>query len=129
MPEEQSKVLLVDDEKDVVNFFSGVFANFKHIQFLTATGGRQALEIAKREKPKLILMDLRMPDMNGEEVLKELKPFLTDSKFVVMTGWDDGETRDRFLNEHKVDAYFDKPINLEEVITKVFSLLMVKSRE
>lgn len=121
-----SKVLLIDDEKDVVSFFSGVFQNFKNVQFFTALNARQGIEIARQEKPKVILLDLRMPDLNGEDVLHALKPDLPDSKFIVMTGWDDGETRERIEREFSVDAYFDKPINLEKVIAKIFALLMVK---
>lgn len=124
---EKGKVLLIDDERDVIEFFTGVFKNFKNVAFFTALNGRQGLEIAKQEKPKVILVDLRIPDFSGEEILKELKPLLPESKFIVMTGWDDGETRDRLLAEYGVDAYFDKPVDLEKVMSKIFTLLMVKT--
>ena len=123
---ETSKVLLIDDEPDVITFFTEVFGAFKHIKLFTAVKARQGIEIAKQEKPKLILTDLRMPDLSGEDVLRELKPLLPDTKFIVMTGWDDGETREKISREFAVDAYFDKPIDLEKVMTKIFSLLMVK---
>ncbi len=128
MNSDLSKVLLIDDEPDVAKFFSEVFSGFKHIQFFSAVKGRQGIEIAKQERPKVILTDLRMPDISGEEVLKILKPILPDSKFIVMTGWEDGETRDRIQNEFQVDAYFDKPIDLEKVITKILALMMVTEK-
>ena len=128
MNSDLSKVLLIDDEPDVAKFFAEVFANFKHIQFFSAVKGRQGIEIAKQERPKVILTDLKMPDISGEVVLKELKPILPDSKFIVMTGWEDGETRDRIQSEFQVDAYFDKPIDLEKVITKILTLLMVTEK-
>lgn len=121
-----SKVLLIDDEKDVGSFFSKVFENFKHIRFFSTNRSRHGIEIAKREKPNVVLVDLRMPEVNGEDVLKELKPLLPGTRFIVMTGWDDEATKNMILKEIGVDAYFDKPVDLEKVIAKVFELIMVK---
>ena len=66
--------------------------------------------------------------MNGEEALRELKPLLPGTKFIVMTGWEDGQTKSRITREIGVDAYFEKPVELEKVITKVIELIMVKQR-
>jgi DNA-binding NtrC family response regulator len=121
-----NKVLLVDDERDILAAFEGVFRNMKHIQFFTARSARQGIEIAKQEKPQVVLLDLMMPGINGEDALRELKPLLPETKFVIMTGWEDGRTKGRIL-EIGVEAYFEKPIDLEKVITKVISLVMVKS--
>jgi response regulator RpfG family c-di-GMP phosphodiesterase len=120
------KVLLIDDEADVVRFFEKVFQNFKHIRFFAASKARQGMELARVEKPKVVLMDLRMPEMSGEEALKELKPILPETKFIVMTGWDDGRTKERILNEIGVAAYFDKPVDLERVLAKVFECVMTR---
>ena len=119
------KVLMIDDELDIVNSFAKTFANFKHIHFFTADRAVPGIEIAKRENPQVILLDLRMPGMNGEEALIELKKFLPMTKFVVMTGWEDGATQER-IEQIGVDAYYTKPIDLEKIITKVMSLIKVK---
>lgn len=121
-----TKVLLIDDEKDVVDFFQKTFSNFKHVKFFAATRAWVGIELAKKEKPRVMLIDLRMPEIDGEEVLRELKPLLPETKFVIMTGWDDGQTRERIVREVGVDAYFDKPVDLEKVVSKVFELIMVK---
>lgn len=120
------KVLMVDDEPDIIKFFAQTFENFKHIQFLSAVRGAQGIEIAKQEKPQVILLDLRMPGMNGEEALRELKKFLPETKFIIMTGWEDGQTRERIEKEIGVAGYYSKPIDLEQVVTKVVNLIMVK---
>lgn len=73
----------------------------------------------------MILLDLRMPGMNGEEALIELKNLLPESKFIVMTGWEDGETKER-IEKIGVSAYFAKPVDLEKVVTKIMNLMMVK---
>ncbi len=129
MPEPEkkvSKVLLIDDEADVVDFFKQAFSRFPHVQFFTAVRARQGFEIAKTEKPDVLLVDLKMPEMGGEEILTKLKPLLPDTKFVVMTGWDDDHTKERILREIGVAAYFEKPVDLMQVITKVFELIMVR---
>lgn len=121
-----SKVLLIDDEADVVDFFEQAFSNFQHVKFFKTVRARQGLEIAKSEKPDVIMVDLRMPELGGEEVLRLLKPLLPGTKWIVMTGWDDDHTMDRIMEEIGVDVYFKKPVDLERVITKVFELIMVR---
>ena len=121
-----SKVLMIDDEADLIRFFEQVFQNFKQIEFFSAERGREGVEIAKRERPKVVILDLRMPGFSGEEALKELKVLLPETKFVVVTAWNDGITRDRIENQIGVDAYFEKPVDLEQVVGKVMELLMVK---
>ena len=127
MSDIQYKVLLIDDEADIAGFFSKIFKNFKHIQFLTSNRAADGVEIAKREQPAIILLDLRMPGMNGEEALRILKKELPATKFILMTGWEDGDTQERMEKDERVSAFFTKPVNLEEVVTKVINLLMVKS--
>jgi len=122
------KVLMIEDEEDLVRFFAEAFRNFKQVQFFSSTRGREGIEIAKREKPEVVLLDLRMPGLNGEETLKELKVLLPGTKFVIVTAWNDGTTRERIENQIGIDAYFEKPMDLEQVIGKVMSLLMVKEK-
>jgi len=121
-----SKVLMIEDEADLVRFFEQTFRNFKHIQFFSSLEARPGIEIAKREKPNVIIVDLRMPGLSGEEALRELKILLPQTKFVVVTAWEDGTTRERIEGEIGVDAYFEKPVDLERVLGKVMDLLMVK---
>ena len=117
---------MIEDEEDLIRFFEQAFQHFKQIQFFSATRGREGIEIARKEKPQVIMLDLRMPGLNGEEALKELKVLLPGTKFVVVTAWDDGVTRERLENEIGIDAYFEKPVNLEEVMGKIMSFFMVK---
>ena len=117
---------MIEDETDLIRFFQEVFKNFKQIEFFSAERGREGVELAKREKPKVVILDLRMPGFSGEEALKELKVILPETKFVIVTAWDDGITRDRIEHQIGVDAYFEKPVDLEQVVGKVMELLMVK---
>lgn len=120
---------MIEDEADLVRFFEQAFQNFKQIQFFSALRAREGVEIAKRENPNVIILDLRMPGMSGEEALKQLKVLLPGTKFVIVTAWNDGATRERIERDIGIDAYFEKPVDLERVIGKVMSLLMVKDTE
>jgi len=125
--EEKYKVLMIDDETDIISFLVTTFKNFKSIEFFTALRAAPGIDIAKKEKPQLVMLDLRMPGMNGEEALEELKKILPNSKFIIMTGWDDEFTEAR-IQQLGVDAYLTKPIDLEKLITKVMNLLMIKKK-
>lgn len=66
------KILLVDDDPSFRELYSAVF-QVNGINFSLAQTGTEAIEKAKAEKPELILLDIMLPDMNGFEVLKQLK--------------------------------------------------------
>lgn len=120
------KVLMIDDEKEIIDFFAEALSGFKNVQFLSAVRAVQGLELARTEKPGVILLDLKMPGMDGEDALKTLKRELPGTKFIVLTAWNDGMTKERILKDIGVDAYYEKPVELEQVITKIINLLMVK---
>ncbi|MCA9409125.1 MAG: response regulator, partial [Candidatus Omnitrophica bacterium] len=67
-----SKLLIVDDEEDVREFAKSFFKK-RGVEVLTASGGKDALVIIAQESPDLVLLDVRMEQMTGVEVLKELR--------------------------------------------------------
>src|SRR3989344_5765059 len=71
MSSTNAKILLVDDEQDILDFVS---YNLKKegYQVLTASNGRDAITIAKKEIPNLIILDVMMPELDGMETCREL---------------------------------------------------------
>ncbi|MCH8821528.1 response regulator [Patescibacteria group bacterium] len=67
-----SKVLLVDDDANLLELYSTVFRK-NNLNFVIAKNGNQALDKATSEKPNLILLDIMLPDVNGFDVLKQLR--------------------------------------------------------
>ena len=67
-----AKLLIVDDESDIREFARNFFKKRK-IEVFVASGGRQALDLIAKENPDLILLDVRMEEMTGIEVLRELR--------------------------------------------------------
>lgn len=108
-----AKLLIVDDESDIREFARNFFKKRK-IDVFVASGGRQALDLIAKENPDLILLDVRMEEMTGIEVLRELRKNNTSAKVVMVSGVEEEET----INEAKklgVIGYIHKPFILEEL--------------
>jgi DNA-binding response OmpR family regulator len=80
------------------------------------------LELAFREKPDVVILDLRMPGIGGEAILKELKQNLPQTKVLVFTAWTGDETRARVL-EKGADLFIEKPSDFEILKEKVIHLI------
>jgi len=108
-----AKLLIVDDESDIREFAKNFFKK-RNLEVFVASGGRQALELIAQEIPDLVLLDVRMEEMSGIEVLRELRRIKSPVKVVMVTGVEDEET----VNEAKtlgVIGYIHKPFILEEL--------------
>jgi len=67
MNNEEIKILVVDDEPDILEFISYNLEK-EGYQVCTARNGREAIDIARRDKPTLIILDIMMPELDGVEV-------------------------------------------------------------
>lgn len=88
---------------------------------------REALQVFKKEKYDIGLIDLRLPDMDGIDLLKELKKFDTDTKFVMMTAFG---TIERAVEAMKLgaDDFLTKPFDIEQLISLLNRILGEKRR-
>jgi len=92
------QVLIIEDEQLLNEAYARVLSA-ANISLLRAYNGKEALEILKAEKPDIILLDLRMPVMDGIEFLKKLRPKdnLPETKIIVFSNYDD---------QHEIDEAF-----------------------
>ena len=109
----QPLLLIVDDETDVREFAKSFFTK-RGIEVFTAPGGRQALDIISKESPNLVLLDVRMEEMTGVEVLRELRKNNNQTKVIMVTGVEEEETINE-ANSLAVIGYIHKPLILEEL--------------
>ncbi len=105
-----AKVLIVDDEPAIVRFLKS-FLEKRHYTALTASTGEEALEQFKQERPEIVLLDIRLPDRDGLEVLKEIKRIDPRVSVIVVTAVTDEETGKRALELGAFD-YLAKPFEL-----------------
>ena len=117
MPE---KVLIVDDEPTIVEFIK---INLEKADFivLTAADGESALEVAAKEQPDLIVLDIMLPGKDGFEVCRELRQ--TSSVPVIMLTAC-GDDIDKVLGlELGADDYLTKPFNPRELVARIKAVL------
>ncbi|MBA3681812.1 MAG: response regulator transcription factor [Bacteroidetes bacterium] len=117
------KILLVDDEPDIVEFL-GYNLKKEGYTILTANNGKDAIEIAKKEIPHLIVLDVMMPDMDGIETCRELREQknLQDVLIAFLTARSEDYTQIAGF-EVGADDYITKPIKPRVFISRVKALL------
>jgi two-component system, OmpR family, alkaline phosphatase synthesis response regulator PhoP len=117
------KILLVDDEPDILEFLS---YNLKKegYQVLTANNGKEAVSVAKREGPQLIILDVMMPDMDGIETCREIRdlPGLKDVMIAFLTARSEDYSQIAGF-EVGADDYINKPIKPRVLISRIKALL------
>ena len=106
-------ILIVEDEDVMRKTLSEVFAR-KGFQVASSATGKKALEILKSQKIDLALLDIRLPDISGLDVLDELQRSDDDVTVIVMTAYPDVETAISAMKAGAYD-YINKPFELEEL--------------
>jgi len=124
-----AKILIVDDEQDILTLleYNLEKAGF---QVVSAEDGPEAIELAKRGKPDLIILDIMLPSMEGTEVCKILKRESATSSIPVIMLTAKGEEVDRIVGlELGADDYITKPFSPREFILRVRAVLKRGQRE
>ncbi len=108
-----SKVLVIDDEKPTLAMFR-LLLGAGGYSVLTAEDGLAGLETFKREKPPIVLTDIKMPGIDGLEVLERIKGIDPDTEVIVITGHGDMDLAVKALNLNATD-FINKPIKKVEL--------------
>ncbi len=117
------RILVVDDTPDIVQFLT-VRLRAEGFETISAYNGVDALELAKREKPDLIILDVMMPQLNGYQVCRRLKkdPELQEIPVIFLTAKDQPSDKFWGLEVGAVD-YLTKPVDPRKVAEKVKEIL------
>jgi DNA-binding response OmpR family regulator len=113
------KLLVVDDEIDVCDFVKNFFEE-RGIAVLVALNGTEAVSLVQRDKPDMILLDIKMPGIDGLSTLRQIREIQPDARVVMVTALDDKENMDEAYRCGATD-YITKPLildNLEEMVFK-----------
>jgi len=103
------KLLLVDDEEGIRKVLS-ISLSDNGYQVFTAENGEQALEIFQREAPPIVLTDIKMPGMDGIELLQKIKHQNPDTEVIMITGHGDMDLAIKSLKYQAID-FVTKPVN------------------
>ena len=109
-----ANLLIVDDEPGMRQLLTHVFGRGAGHAVRSAENGARALELLREEPADLIISDVRMPDMNGIELLRKVREFLPDAGVVMMTAFATVETaREAF--KLGADDFIQKPFDVDEL--------------
>ena len=121
-----AKVLVADDEPFVLTLVEETFRILgAGLDLLFARSGEEAVALARRHRPDVIVLDVSMPDRNGFEVCGELKrdSATSHAKVVILTGLDDAPARHRAIDKVGADRYLSKPWNPVDLLDAIQELL------
>ena len=112
-----AKILVVDDEAGMRQVMLNVLKIEGH-QLFSAEDGAQAIEKTKAVRPDLVMLDMRLPDMDGLEILTEIKKMLPETPVIMLSGFGDVESAVEAIKLGAFD-YISKPFKVDEVIKQV----------
>ena len=105
----EKQILLVDDEPGILKVL-GISLADRGYRVLTADNGEEALQIFRNARPDLVLTDIKMPGMDGIELLKRMKQESPDAEVIMITGHGDMELAVQSL-KHEASDFITKPIH------------------
>ncbi len=125
--DDYNRILVVDDDEAIRNTMKAILEDEGYIVDLAGTGSEA---IVKTEKTayNLALLDIRLPDMEGVELLKLMKDTVPRMRKVMVTGYPSMQNAISALNKN-ADAYLVKPVNVEKLLATVKEQLKLQKEE
>jgi len=119
--DEKKVVLFVDDEEMVLKAGSLMLRKLGY-SVLPTRAGQEAIEIFKKNKVSLVLLDMQMPGMNGYEIYYQLKKIQPKVKILLVSAYV-GDQSEKRLISIGFDGYIQKPFDLKQLSEKIESIL------
>jgi len=111
------KVLLVDDDEDFVTTVSDRIREYK-FESDTALSGEQAIELVAGQVPDIMVVDLKMPRLDGLELLRQVKKKHPDIQVIILTGY--GSFQDRLTAMSLgAFAFMEKPLDFDDLVRTI----------
>ena len=122
-----AKILIVDDDENIRNTMKAILEDEGYIVDLAATGN-EAIEKTQEAAFNIALLDIRLPDMEGVELLKLMKDAIPRTRKIMVTGYPSLQNAITALNKN-ADAYLIKPVNIEKLLNTVKEQLQLQEEE
>lgn len=118
-------LLLIIEDDDTVSLSLKVFFESRGYSVMNASNGEDGLKTALKQIPDTVILDLRLPDIYGIEVLQGIKKSYPEISVIIMTGY--GEVKEAVeAMRHGAEYYFQKPIDLDELAVIVEKSIGIK---
>lgn len=118
-----ARILVVDDEQETREFISE-FLELRGYQVLTAANGLEAISAVKSERPHIVLLDIRMPGLDGIEALQRIRAIDKEVGVIMVTAVKDEKIGEYALKLGACD-YITKPIDLDDMEKSVYAKLLM----
>jgi CheY-like chemotaxis protein len=113
-------VLYIEDDAANIRLLERVLRLRPHLDLTTATTGREGVRIAHNGLPSLVLLDRRLPDMRGDDVLRQLKESTATAAIpIVMLSGDSAREHTEDILRLGADAFLSKPVDLDELLRTI----------
>jgi len=126
----KTKILIIEDDQFLREFLFKKL-NEENFEVLAAKEGKEGVELAKKEKPDLILLDLILPKKNGYEVLEDLKknPLTSEIPVLVLSNLGQKEEIEEAFRKGAKDYLVKAYFSLEEIVSKIRLLLKKQKKD
>jgi len=114
-------ILIVEDDKATLKLFAIILSKkFPDVALYTANNGRTGLELFKTHRPDIVITDINMPEMGGEQMADKIRAIKPDTKFIAVTGNSYKHIlQDSVEKRFEFDHYILKPVNFKELIAAI----------
>jgi signal transduction histidine kinase len=123
----RKKILVVDDNSEFVDLVRKILGS-DDFQVSIALDGKTAIEKVLLDVPELVLLDLKLPDIPGEEILKRIKEIDKDIAVVIITSYGGGQVAVDLMRKGAID-FLSKPIEYEVLLTSIKNALEIRDAQ
>ena len=124
----KKRVLIVDDEQDLTwSLVRRLSKDAKRMEFLCTESGKQALDLMHRLPIDLLVTDLRMPGMSGQDLIHRVRSEHPGVKIILMTAFSSPELKE-FVRHFQINGYIEKPFELEDLRNLIYAICLGENR-
>ena len=124
---EKAKILIVDDDENIRKTMKAILEEENYSVDL-ATNGKEAIQMTNEKMYNLALLDIRLPDIEGVELLQLLKEYVPRTRKIMVTGYPTIQNAVMAINKN-ADAYLLKPVDIEKLLQIVKEQLRAQEEE
>lgn len=112
-------ILIVEDDKSAIEVLRHIISlKFPDITIYVSGNGETGVELCKEHLPEIVITDINLPKMDGIRMAEEIKSMKADTKFIVLTGYNDKIRTDKF-SEIGISDYILKPIDFKRLFAAI----------